>query len=500
MKGFAASIWATTSPCRAAPGNGDLTRARTSTIPIAGYDATVATCDQAVADVEFRTGRLHRAGAGKKPLLERDDVGGGGDESPLDVEVDNTFTNDTHAEDSGAFSDPEAGFGGSDNLGRYGNGAHEGEGNVLEQTVGESITLRQHQTAQLGLSSIDPKERMIGAYLINMLDDAGYLTGSVEAAATALGCDVAEIERVLHLVQGFDPVGVFAHSLKECLALQLADRNRLDPAMAALLDNLELLAKRDLTRLKRICGIDNENLAEMIGKIRALDPKPASSFEPVREQPIEPNTLMRQGAAGGWIIELNTDTLPRVLVANRYHAEVNVKADRQTRTFLNEHFQSANWLVKSLHQRVTTILKVASEIVSQQSGFFSHGISALKPLILRDIAEVIGMHESTVSRVTTNKYLSSPRGVFELKFFFTQALASTAGGEAHSAEAVRHRIKTLIESETTEAVLSDDRIAEILKADGIDIAQRTVAKYREAMKIAPSSQRRRELKIHLPHA
>ncbi|MGE4529006.1 MAG: RNA polymerase factor sigma-54 [Rhodospirillaceae bacterium] len=423
------------------------------------------------------------------------DTVAGAAETPLDIEVDNTFTNDA-AED--AFAEGMAGFGGTDNLGRYGNGAYEGDGNILEQTVGESPSLRQHLTAQLGLSCAKPHERMIGAYLIDLLDDAGYLTGNLAAAAAALGCSEADIERVLGIVQGFDPVGVFARSLKECLALQLADRNRLDPAMAALLDNLDLLAKRDLVRLKKVCGVDDEDLAEMIAEIRALDPKPAASFEPVREQPVEPDILMRQSADGGWVIELNTDTLPRVLVSNRYYAEVSAKADRATRAFLNEQFQSANWLVKSLHQRATTILKVASEIVRQQSGFFSHGVSALKPLILRDIAEAIGMHESTISRVTTNKYIASPRGIFELKYFFTQALAATGGGEAHSAEAVRHRIKTLIDAEHENDVLSDDRIAAILKEDGIDIARRTVAKYRESMKIAPSSQRRRELKIKLP--
>ena len=432
------------------------------------------------------------ASTAEAPML---DSPGGGDESPLDVEVDNTFTNSDRAEDNG---DAAGNFGPNDNLGRYGNGAYDGEGNVLEQTVGEAISLRQHLMTQLGLSCAAPAERMIGAYLIDMLDDAGYVAAPLSTAAAALGCDIAEIERMLKLVQGFDPVGVFARSLKECLALQLADRNRLDPAIQALLDNLELLAKRDLARLKKVCGVDDEDLAEMIVEIRGLDPKPAASFEPVREHLVEPDILMRADASGGWVIELNTDTLPRVLVANRYYAEVSAKADRETKTFLNEQFQSANWLVKSLHQRATTILKVASEIVRQQSGFFSHGVSALKPLILRDIAEAIGMHESTVSRVTTNKYLSSPRGVYELKFFFTQALASNEGGAAHSAEAVRHRIKALIESEAVDAVFSDDRIAEILQADGIDIARRTVAKYREAMKIAPSSQRRREKRLRLP--
>jgi len=425
----------------------------------------------------------------------------GRDDSPLDVEIDNTFTNDDRSDTSAdAYSDAAEGFGGTDNLGSYSSsgGGYDGDGNVLEQTVGEAINLRQHLMSQLGEATTDPAEKMIGAYLIDMLDDAGYLPEDLAAVPAALGCDDADVEHVLSILQGFDPVGVFARSLKECLALQLAEKNRLDPAIQCMLDNLELLAKRDLAKLKRICGVDDEDLAEMIADIRCLDPKPASTFEPVREQPVEPDILMRKDNAGNWVIELNTDTMPRVLVANRYYSEISAKADKQTKTFLNEQFQSANWLVKSLHQRATTILKVATEIVRQQDGFFNHGISALKPLILRDVADVIGMHESTVSRVTTNKYIASPRGVFELKYFFTQALGSTEGGDSHSAEAVRYKIKTLIDGEDAKSVLSDDRIAEILKKDGIDIARRTVAKYREAMRIPSSSQRRHELKMQLP--
>jgi len=431
-----------------------------------------------------------------EPLL---DVVVGRDDTPLDVEVDNTFTNDDRVDGSEAYADAAEGFAGTDNLGRYGSGGgYEGDGNVLEQTIGETISLRQHLTAQLGEAYDTPADRIIGAYLIDLLDGAGYLPEDLSIVSAALECSSEDVDRVLKVVQGFDPAGVFARSLKECLALQLAELNRLDPAIMAMLENLDLLAKRDLAKLKRVCDVDDEDLAEMISEIRALDPKPGVTFEPVREQPIEPDILMRKDNAGNWVIELNTDTMPRVLVANRYYAEVSSKADKPTKTFLNEHFQSANWLVKSLHQRATTILKVATEIVRQQDGFFNHGISALKPLILRDVADVIGMHESTVSRVTTNKYISSPRGVFELKFFFTQSLGSTEGGDAHSAEAVRYKIKTLIEAEDVKSVLSDDRIAAILQEDGIDIARRTVAKYRESMKIASSSQRRRELKMRLP--
>ncbi len=430
-----------------------------------------------------------------EPLL---DASEGRDESPLDLDIDNTFTNDDDGGRSDAFTDAAEGFSGTDNLGSYGGGSgYDGDGNLLEQTVGEAINLRDHLTRQLGLTNQSPADTMIGTLLIDMLDDAGYLPQDLSFIQDTLGCTAEDVLRVLSIVQGFDPVGIFARSLSECLALQLAEKNRLDPAISVLLDNLELLAKRDYGKLKKLCQVDDEDLADMIKDIRALDPKPASSFDSIHEHPIIPDILMRKDTAGNWVLELNTDTMPRVLVANRYYAEISAHADKQTKSFLNEKFQAANWLVKSLHQRATTIMKVATEIVRQQDGFFNRGISALKPLILKDVADVIGMHESTVSRVTTNKYIASPRGIYELKFFFTQALGSTGGGDAHSAEAVRHRIKSLIEQETAKAVLSDDRIAAILQEDGVDIARRTVAKYREAMKIPSSAQRRRAMKIQL---
>jgi len=281
--------------------------------------------------------------------------------------------------------------------------------------------------------------------------------------------------------------------LPECLALQLRDRNRLDPAMQRLLDNLPLLAARNVPALTRLCGIDAEDLAEMVGEIKALDPKPGHAFDPPLAQTIVPDILMRPGPEGGWAIELNTETLPRVLVNNRYYARVSrATRNKADRDYLVDRLQAANWLVKSLHQRATTILKVAAEIVEQQDGFFRHGVRALKPLILRDIADAIGMHESTVSRVTTNKYIATPRGLFELKFFFTSAIAASRGGEAHSAEAVRFRIKSLIDTEAAKSTLSDEQIVELLQQQGVDIARRTVAKYREAMRIPSSVQRRRE--------
>jgi RNA polymerase sigma-54 factor len=353
--------------------------------------------------------------------------------------------------------------------------------------------LRDHLVGQINMDLADPADRLIGLHLVELVNEAGYLTGSVEEAAATLGCPAERVEAVLGHLQRFDPPGIFARTLSECLTLQLKDKNRFDPAMQCLIEHLDMLARRELTALMRICGVDAEDLAEMIAEIRALDPKPALVFDHVVAQPITPDVLMRPAAGGGWIVELNSDTLPRVLVNTRYYTKVATSArNKEEKTYLSERFQSANWLVKSLHQRANTILKVASELVRQQEAFFQKGIQHLRPLVLRDIAGAISMHESTVSRVTANKYMATPRGIYELKYFFTQAIAGSDGGESHSAESVRHRIKALIDAEAPLDILSDDRIVEILKTDGVDIARRTVAKYREAMHIASSVQRRRE--------
>jgi RNA polymerase sigma-54 factor len=360
----------------------------------------------------------------------------------------------------------------------------------LDQTLTRPMTLRDHLLAQLSVDLADPADRLIGAHLIEMVDEAGYLQGDLAEVAERLACPPTRVETTLTLMQRFAPPGVFARNLAECLSLQLRDRNRLDPAMQALIDNLALLASRDAPGLMKLCGVDAEDLAEMVAELKALNPKPGLAFDTAVAEPVVPDVMVRPHA-GGFAIELNNDTLPRVLVNNRYYAEVvgaaRSKADKD---YLAERYQQANWLVKALHQRATTILKVATEIVRQQEGFFRHGVQHLRPLVLRDIAEAIEMHESTVSRVTSNKYMASPRGIFELKYFFTSAIAAASGGESLSAEAVRYRIKGLIDAEGDD-VLSDDRIVEILLKQGIDIARRTVAKYREALRIPSSVQRRR---------
>jgi len=371
-------------------------------------------------------------------------------------------------------------------------GRDDGEYN-LEAFVPAETTLADWLREQLMLAVSAPTRRMIGQYLIDLVDEAGYLSADLAAVAEKLGAGVGEVEAVLDILQGFDPPGICARDLGECLALQLKERNRFDPAMQALITRLDLLAKRDFAALKKICGVGDEDLVDMIGEIRRLNPKPGLAFGSAIVQPIVPDVFVRPGPDGGWIVELNSDTLPKVLVNQSYYSEVSATARRDTdKSYLAECLQSATWLVRALDQRARTILKVANEIVRQQDGFFARGVEHLRPLNLKTVAEAISMHESTVSRVTANKYMATSRGIFELKYFFTSAIAAAHGGEAHSAEAVRHRIKQLIEAENAADVLSDDTIVDKLREAGIDIARRTVAKYREAMRIPSSVQRRRE--------
>ncbi|HEY9234329.1 MULTISPECIES: RNA polymerase factor sigma-54 [Phenylobacterium] len=389
-----------------------------------------------------------------------------------------------------------ANAGGAIDWSRAGKGGGFEDTDDFEGRLTREKTLAEHLHDQLAVASLPAAKGAIAAVLIDGVDDGGYLRCDLAETADRLGCGLAAVEEVLDVLQGFEPTGVFARDVRECLMLQLKELDRCDPAMVAMLDNLDLLARRDMAGLRRVCGVDDDDLRDMIAEIRALTPRPGAAFGGEPSQPVSPDVFVREGAGGLWHVELNTDTLPRLLVDQRYHARVSGGARTdQEKTFVADCMASANWLVKSLDQRAKTILKVASEIVRQQDGFLAYGVEHLRPLNLKTVADAIGMHESTVSRVTSNKYIATPRGMFELKFFFTSSIASTSGGEAHSAESVRHKIKQLIDSEQTQAqVHSDDRIVEILKDTGIDIARRTVAKYREAMRIPSSVERRRMLK------
>ena len=374
-----------------------------------------------------------------------------------------------------------------------GGSTFEGDG---ERPDTHEPTLWEHLQAQASSAGFGVADHGVALTLIDATDEGGYLRGELAEYADRLGVSLERIEAVLAVCQGFEPTGIMARSVPECLKLQLIERNRFDPAMAALLDNLELLARRDLAALRKVCGVDAEDLAEMIAELKGLTPRPGAGFGGEPAQTVIPDVHVRPDPAGGWKVELNADTLPRLLVDKRYHAVVQTGARSDSeKSYVADCAAQANWLVKSLDQRAKTILKVTSEIVRQQDAFLAFGVEFLRPLNLKTVADAIGMHESTVSRVTSNKYVSTPRGVFELKFFFTAAIQSTDGAAAHSAEAVRHRIKAMIEAEGLDGdVLSDDRIVEILKEAGIDIARRTVAKYREALRIPSSVERRRLLR------
>jgi len=398
---------------------------------------------------------------------------------------------------TGDAPEPAGDAGGAIDWSRAGKGGgFDGELDGLEGALAHEKTLAEHLHDQVAVAGLAAAEAAVAGVLIDSVDEGGYLRVDLGEIAERLGCELNFVERVLAVLHGFEPVGVCARDVRECLMLQLKDRNRYDPAMAALLDNLPLLARRDLISLRRVCGVDDEDLREMIAELKGLTPRPGAAFGGEPAQPVAPDVFVREGPGGLWHVELNGDTLPRLLVDQRYHAHVSGKArSDQEKTFVADCMAQANWLMKSLDQRARTILKVSSEIVRQQDAFLAFGVEHLRPLNLKTVAEAIGMHESTVSRVTSNKYMATPRGVFEMKFFFTSAIASSEGGEAHSAESVRHKIRQLIDAEAREEdVHSDDRIVEILKEAGVDIARRTVAKYREAMRIPSSVERRRMLK------
>jgi RNA polymerase sigma-54 factor len=367
------------------------------------------------------------------------------------------------------------------------------EGFDMEDMAAAAMTLRDHVGEQISFAFVSPADRLIAYELTDALDEVGYMRGDVEEMASRLGVGEADVLDILLKCQAFEPAGIFARDLAECLALQLARRDRFDPAMKALVDNLDLLARRDFQTLKKLCAVDEEDLIDMLAEIRRLDPRPGAAFSGGNADTIVPDVEVRAASDGSWTVELNAETLPRVLVDQIYFTQVSTLTKNQAeKDFLAECLQNANWLTRSLDQRAKTILKVASEIVRQQDAFLVHGVRQLRPLNLRTVADAIGMHESTVSRVTANKYMLTPRGVFELRYFFTAAIASAGGGDAHSSEAVRDRIKQLIEEEAPAEVLSDDAIVDILQRDGVDIARRTVAKYREGMNIPSSVQRRRE--------
>jgi RNA polymerase sigma-54 factor len=367
------------------------------------------------------------------------------------------------------------------------------DGPGIDERGALAATLAEHLHAQIGQVSRDPWIAGIARYIADQLDEAGYLPATLREIAHELGVGEDEAGAALRLIHSLDPTGVGARSLAECIALQAREADRYDPVMAKLIDNLDLLARGEIPRLKRMCGADDEDFAEMMAELRGYDPKPGLKFGAAGGDPVTPDILVTPRADGGWDISLNQATLPRLVVNRAYYVEMRGGVDdKAARGWLSDKLADANWLVKALDQRQKTILKVASELVKQQDAFFRHGVSQLKPLTLRTVAEAISMHESTVSRVTSNKYLACERGTFELKYFFTSGVGAVDGEGGASAEAVKAAIRALIDAEDPKAILSDDTLVDLLKEKGFELARRTVAKYREAIGLGSSVQRRRQ--------
>lgn len=433
------------------------------------------------------------------PLLEAGEVareaGDGSNEAPIPEASADSGDGDSALDIDAASLDRDRDTGDGEWGSAGSSGASFDDLPDFENRSGEGPTLAEHLLDQVGTAAGDAREAFLARHLIGLLDEAGYLAADLRETAAELGVMPSELERALRVVQSLDPTGVGARTLGECLALQAQEADRYDPCMARLLDNLELVAKGEFARLKRMCDVDDEDFADMLAELRSYDPKPGLRFGGAAETSVVPDVLLTAAEGGGWDIRINEATLPRLVINREYYIELKTGcSDKASKAWLGEKLADANWLIKALDQRQKTILKTAAEIVKKQDGFFRRGVAELRPLTLREVAEAIDMHESTVSRVTSNKYLHCDRGTFELKYFFTSGVGS-ADGEGASSQAVKARIKALCDAEDPKKILSDDTLVEMLKTEGFDLARRTVAKYREAIGIGSSVQRRRQKKL-----
>ncbi len=437
-----------------------------------------AAAEEALPEAEARRTHLESS-----PVDQLIGEGRAADDRPLDIDA----TALDRDQDTGDFAER-----GNADFGGEGFQSGGGEGPGIDERSSQADTLAQHLHAQIGATCRDPQIAFLARHLIDQLDEAGYLLISLRDVAGDLGVALIDMDAALAALQSLEPTGVGARNLAECLVLQAREADRYDPCMARLLENLDLVARGEFARLKRMCDVDDEDFADMLGELRNYDPKPGLRFGNPGAEPVTPDILIRSRADGGWDIALNQATLPRLIINRSYYVEMRGACDdKAAKGWLSEKLADANWLVKALDQRQKTILKVASELVKQQDGFFRRGVSELRPLTLRTVAEAISMHESTVSRVTSNKYLHCDRGTFELKYFFTSGVGGVDGEGGASAEAVKAAIRALIDAEDAKAILSDDTLVDLLKAKGFDLARRTVAKYREAIGLGSSVQRRR---------
>lgn len=413
-------------------------------------------------------------------------------DTPLDIDIDNTFDDDgSDCEGYETANDYDWQDYAKNKDKRH---SPEEDYDFFEQKLSSTKSLYQHLSEQIQISLADTKEKIIAFRLMSFLDESGYFRGDTKKIAAILHTEESNVTKVLNKLKEFEPSGIFAENLAECIALQLKEKDRLDIKMQTLLQNLDLLGKREYKRLQKKLNVDEDDLKEMILNIQSTNPKPALEYEQKETDYIIPDVFVRRNKYGEYYVELNSRSLPRVLIDQRYYKEIKRQSEKnkEAKKYLKTQSGSASFLIRALRQRADTILRISEEIVKTQRDFFENGIESLKPMALKDIAEAVEMHESTVSRVTANKYMHTPLGIFELKYFFSSAAGSYSGEDNQSTTAIKHKIKQMIENEDPKKILSDDKISELLAREGLKVARRTVAKYRESLKIAPSSERKRE--------
>lgn len=413
-------------------------------------------------------------------------------DTPLDIDIDNTFDDDgSDCEGYETANDYDWQDYAKNKDKRH---SPEEDYDFFEQKLSSTKSLYQHLSEQIQISLADTKEKIIAFRLMSFLDESGYFRGDTKKIAAILHTEESNVTKVLNKLKEFEPSGIFAENLAECIAFQLKEKDRLDIKMQTLLQNLDLLGKREYKRLQKKLNVDEDDLKEMILNIQSTNPKPALEYEQKETDYIIPDVFVRRNKYGEYYVELNSRSLPRVLIDQRYYKEIKRQSEKnkEAKKYLKTQSGSASFLIRALRQRADTILRISEEIVKTQRDFFENGIESLKPMALKDIAEAVEMHESTVSRVTANKYMHTPLGIFELKYFFSSAAGSYSGEDNQSTTAIKHKIKQMIENEDPKKILSDDKISELLAREGLKVARRTVAKYRESLKIAPSSERKRE--------
>lgn len=419
-----------------------------------------------------------------------DSVSAEDEEYKPDLDYDNQ-TDDFGSDREGYDTDPQYDWA---DYARSKTAAPDTDYDYFEQKLADQKSLFRKIEEQINFCFSSAADRAVALNLTEQLDAAGYFRGNLPEIAQQLGLPLAKLQQVLRELKTFEPSGLFAQNLAECLQIQLADLGRLDPLAEKVLQNLDLLGQRNFKELKKCCNINDEDLSSVIADIKALNPKPASAYNFDVAGYVIPDVFVRQTPAGEYLVELNQMSLPRLLINRRYYSEIRQQASsaKEAKRYLKSQLGSASFLVRALHQRATTILRISEEIIKAQRNFFEYGIEQLKPMQLRDIAEAAELHESTVSRAVSGKYMHTPRGLFELKYFFSNAAGSYNGKEDTSTLSIKHKIKQLIEKEQPAKILSDDQIVELLAQESIKIARRTVAKYRESMNIPTSAERKRQ--------